>query len=164
MKTIICAHCKDEVLKNPRCKTQEYCGKPDCQRARKNKWQQQKMQNDSSYRLNQQACLKSWRKEHKGYWKEYRQKNHKQAERNRILQRVRNKGLSRRSYRPQSGDETKKIAKMDTLDVNNPKLSGTFWLVPKIAKMDTLLVFVTEITNEQDKCIDKPALLQKRTR
>jgi len=45
-----CAHCGCPLDLNPRSKNQRYCGKQECQRARKRMWQKNKMATDPDYR------------------------------------------------------------------------------------------------------------------
>lgn len=148
MKTIICRHCKEVVLKNPRCPEQAYCGKPDCRKARRREWQRQKIKTDPDYRANQKQSQKHWQEKNKGYWKQYRKQKPLKAERNRILQKVRTRGVNPGNTRQLKMVIPEKIAKMDPLDGRKLTLSGMFWLVPKIAKMDSLMVFITDIKRE----------------
>lgn len=61
--TFICSNCREEKGLNPRLKGhQSYCGEPDCQRARKARWQRQKVNRDAEYKNRQQQSLKKWRK------------------------------------------------------------------------------------------------------
>ena len=72
------------------------------------------------------------------YWKRYRERNPEKAERNRVLQRLRNK--KKAFYK---ADCQRKIAKMDASEVLKDtkfKVVGQYWLVPVIAKMDALKV------------------------
>jgi len=102
-----CSFCKREPLTNHRLLNQQYCSRPECQRARKRRWQKEKLAKDSAYRENQAAAQKGWCRRNKDYWKEYRRRNPAYAERNRQKQRERNR-------RRRSGCE---IAKMDALIV-----------------------------------------------
>lgn len=62
-KTIICKNCEKEKSANPRLKgNQEYCGDPECQRARKAAWQREKMAKDADYRADKKESNKQWRK------------------------------------------------------------------------------------------------------
>jgi len=145
--TIVCAHCRETVPANPRNKGQKYCGKPACQRARKTAWEKRKIKTDPVYRANRKESQKTWTENNQGYWKDYRKRKPQKAQRNRILQTVRNR-RKRRSV-PDIGDfSPKEIAKMDALRAPVTKLSGTFWLVPKIAKMDALQVQIVDMTNQ----------------
>ena len=55
MEEIQCYHCGHFVPKSLRHKEQYYCGKPECQKARKGAWKRKKMRDDPEYRLNHQA-------------------------------------------------------------------------------------------------------------
>lgn len=137
MDGIICCHCGELFVWSPRNKNQKFCGKPECQRARKAAWQRHKMQTDPDYRFNQKLSNKKWVKSNPGYWKEYRKRNPEKAERNRILQMIRNQKVR----------DPHLVAKMDALKSNKIKVVGQFWLVPVIAKMEALKVNILEISN-----------------
>lgn len=136
MDEIPCCYCGDFFDPSPRHKNQTSCKKPKCQRARKAAWQRHKMKTDPHYRLNQRLSQRQWAKANPGYWKEYRKKNPRKSERNRMLQAIRN-----RKARGQL------IAKMDASKSNNFKILGQFWLIPVIAKMEALKVNILKIPN-----------------
>jgi len=123
-----CAHCGRVLDLNPRAKNQGYCGKrKECQRARKRAWQRKKMASDPDYRANQKECNKAWRDRNPDYWRSYRKNHPESVERNRLLQKARRSRQKRR------------VAKMDTSDVDLSYKTGTYWLIPKqesVAKMD----------------------------
>jgi len=102
-----CLCCKRGFIPHPAVRHQRYCSDPECQRARKRKWQKEKLATDSDYRANQAEAQRQWRSRNKDYWKQYRKKNPAYTERNRMGQRERNR-------RRRSGPE---IAKMDELIV-----------------------------------------------
>jgi hypothetical protein len=143
--TIKCKNGGHEVPANFRLKgNQQYCGDPECQRARKRAWQKAKMTTDMKYRAKQIVCLKRWRKEHllHRYQKQYRANHPEYVEKNREKQRLRN---DKRRQRVQL-TPVEKIVKMDAFQ-NQPIKSGFYWLAPyamdtsqKIVKMDALLV------------------------
>jgi len=126
-------------------KKHEYCNKKKCQRARKNKWQKQKMKNDEIYRKDQKEAQKIWLDNNPDYWKKYRRKNLKYAENNRKKQ-------NKRNQKAKSATEpiSKPIAKMDALTHENKIISGRYELVPVksniIAKMDALIVEINTIS------------------
>ena len=131
-----CAHCGCPLDLNPRSKNQRYCGRPECQRARKRMWQKNKMATDPDYHANQQDCNRAWREKNPHYWRDYRRNHPGYAERNRLLQRAR-RGRRR-------------VAKMDASKEISSLKTGTYWLIPEdgVAKMDAfagkvLLVPVT---------------------
>ena len=131
-KTCLC--CKRPIIAHPAVANQRYCGDPECQKARKRKWQKGKLAGDPDYRANQAEAQRQWRSRNRGYWREYRRRNPAYTEANRIRQRERN-----RRRRAGSG-----IAKMDELKEKTVIRSGRYRLVPLggggIAKMDALIV------------------------
>lgn len=141
----MCVHCGANFSKSPRHKNQTHCKARKCQRARKAAWQRQKMRTDPEYMANQKLSNRKWRESHPGYWKEYRKRNPEKTQRNRLLQRFRN--------RRKSGHRSacrEKIAKMDSSKPSNPykfKAMGQYWLVPAIAKMDALKVNIIAISD-----------------
>ena len=144
MEEIQCLHCGGFFPKSPRHKNQDYCMKPACRRAKKAAWKRKKMREDSDYRLNQKLSNKEWAEANPGYWKEYRKENPEKAERNRILQKVRN----RRRTKKGKGDgrvDPSLIAKVDPSIPKKIKVVGQFWMVPVIAKVDALKVYIYEI-------------------
>lgn len=158
MEEVSCGNCGAYFIHDLRQKNSKYCRKPACQRARKAAWQREKMRRDRDYRANQKRCQQDWCKANPGYWKKYREAHPKQAERNRVLQRVRNRKRSVLAGVGQVCPSTKRavkmdaslIAKMDALKFSGTSgktsFSGQFWLVPVIAKMDALKVNIYEIT------------------
>ena len=126
-------------------KKHEYCNKKQCQRARKSKWQKQKMKNDEIYRKDQKEAQKIWLDNNPDYWEKYRRKNLKYTKDNRKKQRDRNQ-KTESTTKPIS----KPIAKMDALTHENSIISGRYELVPiksdMIAKMDALIVEINTIS------------------
>jgi hypothetical protein len=101
------------------------------------------MNNDPIYSANQKSSQKQWVMANPGYWKAYRKKNPEKAERNRILQAIRN----RKARASDSGAQMEEgaIAKMDASKGDNFEVLGQFWIVPVIAKMDALKVNILKI-------------------
>lgn len=128
---IRCAHCGRHFIPNPRVKNQRYCGRKECQRARKTLWQREKMRTDSEYQANQWESQRSWQESNPGYWKRYRMRNPGYTVRNRILQRHRDKR-----------HRLKDLAKMDALeDLFSSVKAGSYYLITQgenLAKMDAL--------------------------
>ena len=143
MERIPCSHCGDLFEPSPRHKNQIFCMKPECRRARKTAWQSHKMKTDPKYRFNQKVSQRQWAENHPGYWREYRRKNPQKAERNRILQSLRNR-RNRKATNPDRADSFL-IAKMDASKPEASRILGRFWMVPVIAKMDALKVNILKI-------------------
>lgn len=126
-----CAYCRCRYQKNPRVKNQTYCGKIACQRARKRRWQRQKLATDPDYRLNQRDCMLRWRQRHPGYWQKYRRSHKSYTAQNRLLQKIRNLN---RLGRPL-------IAKMDPIKTEQSIIPGIYYILRKcrqIAKVDAI--------------------------
>lgn len=154
MEKVSCGHCGAYFIPDRRQKNPRYCRKPACQRARKARWQREKMRRDPDYQANQKRCQQDWRKANPGYWKQYRAAHPQQAERNRVFQQIRNRKRSFPAGVGQRGGGTVNmdaslIAKMDPSKSSGTpgkrSFSGQFWLVPVIAKMDALKVNIYEI-------------------
>lgn len=133
MEPVFCVHCAEEFT--PRNRLQSYCSKSECQRARKAAWQRIKVKTDPDYRAAKKLCQKKWAANNPGYWKNYRSEHPKKAERNRMLQTIRNR---RRSKAATSGQVL--IAKMDASNPLDFNPIGQFYLVPLIAKLDATMV------------------------
>jgi hypothetical protein len=101
------------------------------------------MKTDPIYAANQKSSQHQWVKANPGFWKQYRKDNPQKAERNRILQAIRNR-RARRSLEPARMDPVL-IAKMDASKSDNFQMLGQFWLLPVIAKMDALKVNIVKI-------------------
>ena len=123
-----CAHCGCRFAPDPRVKNQRYCGKIECQRARKSLWQRQKLAKDPDYQADKLDAQRAWRSRNPLYWKRWRRRHPEYVERNRMLQKDR-----RRRYK-------NSVAKMDALRLLSGVKTGSYYLVPEsgqqIAKMD----------------------------
>lgn len=147
MKKKRCKNCGCLFEQSPRHPNQKYCTKEKCQKARKAKWQREKLASDEDYLQNQQDCLDRWVRYNPDYWKNYRKNNPEYTRRNREMQRERN-----RKKRSQNTTESiaTPIANMDMVNAENVKISGRYLLIPytglNIAKMDALIVEIRDIT------------------
>ena len=121
----------------PRNQDQNYCSNKACQRARKANWEKQQRRTNPSFNQNRRLSQKKWLENTPGYWKDYRHRNPGQVERNRTLQKVRNR--SRKSEK--SAPSKIVIAKTDARRSPEINLSGPFWLVPVIAKTDAVKIY-----------------------
>jgi hypothetical protein len=145
MEPIPCLGCSTFFI--PRNKLQTHCSTPDCQRARKALWQRQKLANDPEYAQGQKLSNIKWLATRPNYWKNYRCQNLEKTARNRVLQRIRNRAKARTD----KGLDTSRhvgIAKMDARKPLINGLSGEFWLVPMIAKMDAVKIFIAAIPGD----------------
>jgi len=145
-----CRNCGRTFTPHPSVFHQEFCGEPDCQRARKRLWQQKKLAQDRDYRENKSAAQKKWLRRNPNYWRDYRKRNPAVTERNRLKQHERN------SRRQKSNSM---IAKMDELGVVPVLVPGMYRLVMSkddvIAKNDELIIQISSIS----RVCDSPASL-----
>jgi len=143
MKKIPCCHCGRYFIPDPRQKNHRYCSEKKCQRARKSSWQRGRMKSDPVYRANQKQSQADWLSNNGDYWKRYRAEHPEQADRNRALQKVRNQRCRLRSA---VKIDASVIAKMDASKHGKSSigscLPGSFWLIPSIAKMDAIKVYL----------------------
>jgi hypothetical protein len=94
------------------------------------------MKTDPDFKEDQKVSNRKWAANHPGYWRQYRLEHPEKAERNRILQSLRN--------RKRRGKGTL-IAKVDASKPNKFLMAGRYWLVPLIAKVDALKVNIVGI-------------------
>ncbi|MBN8461430.1 MAG: hypothetical protein J0M01_01240 [Dechloromonas sp.] len=73
--TRCCECCGQPFEPRPQVPNQTFCSSPDCQRARKLRWQQDKLRTDPDYRDNQRSAQRAWFDRHPGYWRAYRAAN-----------------------------------------------------------------------------------------
>ena len=114
----ICIFCGRLFEPYPTVPNQQCCSRPECQKARRRKWQKEKLATDEAYKANQADCQRAWRQRNPDYWRRYRKIHPAYTEKNRQLQRQRN-CLKRQS----SGDRSV-IAKMDELIVKIDVITG----------------------------------------
>jgi hypothetical protein len=70
-----CTHCGQSFDPRPQVPNQTYCSSPECQRARKVRWQQDKLRTDPDYRGNQRDAQRAWRDRNPDYYRSYRSAN-----------------------------------------------------------------------------------------
>lgn len=133
-RTFKCKCCRRILPANPRCKKQDYCGAPACQRERKRRWQAQKMNSDEEYRHNQREAYDDWYQRNPDYWLRRREKKRRQA------------ALPGKKIQ---ANEQNGPVKMDTFGPGslqeNLVISGEYLLVPTDVKMDTLKVKIIAV-------------------
>lgn len=88
MPSKLCVCCGLSFQPVPQVPDQAYCSQPACQRARRQRWNQQKLENDPDYRDNKQRSQRGWMDRNPDYWRQYRADNPDYKDRNRARQRV----------------------------------------------------------------------------
>lgn len=152
-QTFTCRHCHRRFKKNPRLKgEQHYCGSRDCQQARKNKWEREKLKSDAHYKARRLANRKQWYSRYPGdkYQSVYRQCHPEYLVGNREKQRNRGKILTGNA----SGS---KIVNPDTLPSESLVSCGLYVLYPyknadaeKIVNPDAFIVELRACSGFQD--------------
>jgi len=142
-----CAACGEPFRPCPRVRDQTYCGKGECRRTRRRRWQWAKRQEDADYRDNQARAQRAWARENSAYWQAYRSGHPDYVEENRKRTKERKRDRLRRSE-----GEQDRFAKMDSMGDFSPVPSGTYLLVPRdeerFAKMDSIMVKITLISED----------------
>jgi hypothetical protein len=142
MESIPCAGCSTFFV--PRNKCQYFCSKQGCQRVRKAIWQKQTLATDPEYKEGQDLAQQKWLQKNPEYWNNYRRKNPKKTDRNRSLQKIRNM-KKRKNQTVSKPSKIIGIAKMDARRSVSNKLFGEYWLVPTVAKMDAVKIFIASV-------------------
>jgi hypothetical protein len=136
----------------PRNKNQVYCPRKRCQRYRKNKWQQEKIRSDETYRESQIDAVQLWRLKNPDYMKEYRKKHPAYTKRNREQQKKRRTGSQTPLLR-----QNPEVVKMDATMASFPVITGTYRLIPSgVVKMDAIVVQLTVL--QPDASLHEAAL------
>lgn len=134
-----CMCCGRWFMPRTNVPNQQYCSRRICQNARRQRWRKKKLKRDAEYRADQYASQKRWCKKNPGYWERYRALHPDYCQRNREMQKARNR--KRTQVRRQRKGL---IAKRYALAGQNGIISGYYNLLPAdgamIAKSDALLV------------------------
>lgn len=137
-----CVNCAEAFIIDIRHLRQKYCAKKECQSARRNLWQREKLKQDADYRANQTDAQRRWREKHPDYWKNYRAKHPGYVERNRAMQKQRRQRCSISCAAERSA--VRCVAKMDVAPRQAIINSGLYRLLPVqghgVAKMDVVMV------------------------
>ena len=143
MQSKRCVACEQMFHPRAQVPDQRYCGSPACQRERRRRWQLKRRQSDPDYQENQSRAQRAWGERHPEYWDEYRRRHPQSVERNRVLQRERDR---RRRARV--------LAKMDVSTRDSPVVSGTYRLSPvpckDLAKSDAWTVQITVLSTQSE--------------
>jgi hypothetical protein len=129
-----CRYCQQAFRPAPFHPQQLVCGKPECQRQRRNDYRRQKIASDPVY---QQVCLDSprkWRGSNPDYWKKYRQDHPEQVERNRRQQRLRDlkRRLANLANNNLAAWQLLSFQSSDASEQASPLLANNIFLVPSL--------------------------------
>ena len=140
MEPVVCLNCYEFFPPSPRHKNQRYCMKPPCRRAKKAAWKRHKMATDPDFKLDQKLSNQKWAQNTPGYWKDYRERNPQKAERNRILQSVRNRRRAKQGKSDRKVDAS--VIASSGKAMNRPLYS---WSIACIRKAVARPVFPTPV-------------------
>jgi hypothetical protein len=148
MSTSRCKHCGKKIKKNPRLKVQQhYCGSKECQQARKNKWEREKIGTDEDYRAKRKSSLRPWYNEKPCgvYQREYRESHPEYVKICREKQKERNQ---KRTHSPRESQ----IVNPDALAAESLITQGIYTIIPfgtdaseKIVNPDAFLVQISHV-------------------
>jgi hypothetical protein len=93
MHTKSCACCGLSFIPIPQRPDQAYCSKSACQKARRQRWYQEKLQEDPDYRENKRRSQREWMDRNPTYWRQYRHSHPEYTERNRRQQSGKSKAV-----------------------------------------------------------------------
>lgn len=142
MQSNHCLNCGEEFLLK-RNQEQRYCSEKACQRFRKNQWRRLKRAKDIDYRINQGKASQRWHQKDPTYWQHYRQDHPAYVEKNRVLQRLRDKNKMCKN-------KSSLLANSDAFSDKKPDISGTYELIPIkfpiLAKSDAFIVKISVLS------------------
>lgn len=122
-----CACCHRRFPFRPQNPDQKYCGLKACQNARRHRWRRAKMQSDAAYRANQQDSQRRWLDKVPGYWSAYRAAHREYVERNRALQKQRDRLKRELASVTRSGAV---LAKSDACPEKSDAIAAYYELLP----------------------------------
>ena len=138
-----CKSCGRQFRPHPQTPQQEFCSAEACQRERRRRTQQSRRRKDADYRENDSRNHKDWATKNPDYWKQYRQDNPAYTDRNRKLQKIRNKRL-----------RVTGIANVDASRPLSSLPSGMYMLTPYrddvIANVDVWIVEITVLASPSE--------------
>lgn len=135
-----CAACGECFQPRSQVREQRYCSKAKCQQERRRRWKRNKRHSDEDYRRNQAAAQRAWAAGHAGYWRDYRAAHPDYVERNRRLQRERDR-------RRADGD----LAKRNASEPIGAVPTGIYRMVPAaadLAKRNAWTVSITVLSKD----------------
>ena len=132
-----CRCCGRRLKQRPQNRRQRYCAREVCQKERRRQWRRAKIGADLDYRRNQYDSCKRWLEKHPEYWRDWRSRHPEYVERNRELQKLRDR------VKAELGEVTRTgavLAKSDACPDRSDEISVLYELLParsgELAKSD----------------------------
>lgn len=154
MESRQCVACGQCFQPCSRLKEQRYCGLPACQRERRRRWKWNRRHSDEDYRQNQALAHRAWSEAHCGYWRSYRETHPDYVERNRALQRERDRR------------RVATLAKRNASEAISEVPSGVYRMeavAGNLAKRNAWTVKITVLSAGYGSGDGNASILQKRT-
>lgn|GEM_PF-4482144 len=143
-KRVRCYYCRRLFYPDSRCQNPIACKNTKCQRKRKNASHKQWCDRNPDVQTDRHAVSRSWFAKRPGFWRDYRRKHPKKAERNRCKQRERRnkqrvaKSIPKSAYPPEKQEEIfqlvplgKGVAKSIPIFVQRVEIQGKNVRLPR---------------------------------
>ena len=122
-----CASCGRRFRSRPQNPNQKYCSRQACQNERRRRWRRSKLLRDPDYQANQKDSHKRWVEHHPGYYRQWRERHPEYIDRNRALQKDRDRRGRDLTAVAESGAV---LAKSDACSNKSPILTVYYELLP----------------------------------
>jgi hypothetical protein len=122
-----CRCCGSRLKQRPQNRRQGYCSGEACQKERRRQWRRAKLKADSDYRRNQYDSHQRWLEKHPEYWRDYRERHPEYVERNRELQKARDRIKAELGEVSRTGAV---LAKSDACPDRSDEISVVYELLP----------------------------------
>jgi hypothetical protein len=114
-----CMGCGLAFEPRPNVPSQGYCGRPECRRTRRARWQREKLRADADYREAQREAQSDWQARHREYMRVYRSAHPRYRERERCRRRDQRRTAVRDARRnehhpPAAAPDAVSAVKMDS--------------------------------------------------
>ena len=128
-----CRCCGRRLKQRPQNRRQRYCSREVCQKQRRRQWRRAKLRADLDYRRNQHDSYQRWLEKRPEYWRDYRRRHPEYVERNRELQKARDRVKAELAAVTRTGAV---LAKSDACPDKSDEISVVYELLPaKVAEL-----------------------------
>ena len=122
-----CRCCGRRLKQRPQNRRQRYCSREVCQKQRRRQWRRAKLRADLDYRRNQHDSYQRWLEKRPEYWRDYRRRHPEYVERNRELQKARDRVKAELAAVTRTGAV---LAKSDACPDKSDEISVVYELLP----------------------------------
>ena len=122
-----CTCCGRRLEWRPQNPRQRYCRRAICQNERRRRWRKAKLKADLDYRNDQRDSQRRWLEKHPEYWRDWRSRHPEYVERNRELQKARDRVKAELGEVSRTGAV---LAKSDACPDRSDEISVVYELLP----------------------------------